>query len=96
MLYSIDIGSLGGKMIYLYYSLAKMGDEMTFFISLYFTGRVVSSAQIAVVGDSEPVFEPGERGYVDCVIAAVYGRESFLASLVDSYWTRCTKFRSSS
>jgi len=43
-----------------------------------FTGRVVSLAQKAVVGEPDPAFEEGEGGYADWVIVAIHGLYEYL------------------
>jgi IS5 family transposase len=43
-----------------------------------FTGRVVSLAQKAVVGDPASAFDPGETGYADWVIVALHGLREYL------------------
>ena len=43
-----------------------------------FTGRVVSLAQKAVVGDPASAFEPGESGYADWIIVALHGLREYL------------------
>jgi hypothetical protein len=43
-----------------------------------FTGRVVSLAQKAVVGERAPPFEDGENGYADWVTVAIHGFNEYL------------------
>jgi len=43
-----------------------------------FTGRIVSLAQKAVVGEPDPAYQAGDGGYADWVIVAIHGLREYL------------------